>query len=74
MRDLYASFRQHFNKKTDIPLDLRMCKGIIGTILRTISLTILADPLHIFGQSVASVSLVLLILAQSTIARSISCW
>ena len=44
---------------TNIPFDLELCDGVISTIIRTISLTILAMLLHRIGQRVASVPLVL---------------
>ena len=65
LRDLPASCHQLVNKRTDIPLDLKLRRGVIGAILRTIILTILAVIPHGTGESVASVSLVLRILAQS---------
>ena len=58
------SCRHLVNKGTDTTLDLRLCKGLISTILRTISFTILAVFPHKICQIVASVPLVLQILAQ----------
>ena len=34
-----ASCRLLFNKETDIPFDLKLCEGVISTILRTVILT-----------------------------------
>ena len=64
LRYLPTSCCQLFNEGKDIPLDSKLCDGVNGKIFCTISLTILAMLPHKFGQSVASIPLVLQILSQ----------